>query len=182
MASAVAMFAFFRGLGQTLGIAIGGNIFQKYVEVHPLTMCARTVLTCISVLSSKLADQPEFSAKASELAKEATALVHWMQNEPPGQELDVMRTAFTESMRVVYIAMAAAALVATLASLWIKHHDINQALETEQGLTEAGAGARTEAKRRPSGELAMEEMDRALEAALGARRETSRSVAMYSGV
>lgn len=29
MGSAVAMFAFFRGLGQTLGIAIGGNIFQK---------------------------------------------------------------------------------------------------------------------------------------------------------
>jgi len=140
------------------------------------------MLTDLSVLSSKLADQPRFSDQASELAKEATALVQWMQNESPGQELNVMRTAFTESMRVVYIAMAAAALVATLASLWIKHHDINQALETEQGLTEAGSAMRAEERKRPSGELAMEEMDRALEAALGARRETSRSVAMYSGV
>jgi len=25
------MFSFSRGLGQTLGIALGGNIFQKYV-------------------------------------------------------------------------------------------------------------------------------------------------------
>ena len=32
MATGVAMFAFFRGLGQTLGISIGGTIFQKYVQ------------------------------------------------------------------------------------------------------------------------------------------------------
>ena len=32
LASAVAMFSFFRGLGQTLGVAISGNIFQKYVR------------------------------------------------------------------------------------------------------------------------------------------------------
>jgi len=29
LAAAVSMFSFFRGLGQTIGIAIGGNIFQK---------------------------------------------------------------------------------------------------------------------------------------------------------
>jgi hypothetical protein len=29
LAFAVSMFSFFRGLGQTLGIAIGGNIFQR---------------------------------------------------------------------------------------------------------------------------------------------------------
>lgn len=97
---------------------------------------ANQQLTICSVLSVKLAKQPEFADKATELAKEATALVHWMQSEPPSEALDVMRTSFTESLRVVYIAMAGIALVATIASFWTRHHDLDQALETEQGLSE----------------------------------------------
>lgn len=97
------------------------------------------VLTNASVLASKLSQQPAFADKAAELAKEATALVHWLQNEPPSESKDAMRTAFTDSLRIVYIAMASIALIATVANLWIKHHDLNQALETEQGLTEKPA-------------------------------------------
>lgn len=63
-----------------------------------------------------------------------------MQNEPPSPELDAMRKAFTESLRVVYIAMAAIALVATVASFWTKHYDLDQRLETEQGLQEGKRG------------------------------------------
>ena len=70
--------------------------------------------------------------------------MHWMQNEPPSPELDAMRKAFTESLRVVYIAMAAIALVATVASLWTKHYDLDQKLETEQGLQEGKRGSSDE--------------------------------------
>lgn len=111
------MFAFFRTLGQTLGIAIGGNIFQN-------------------ALTSRLAKQPLFAADAAWLAKDATAVVQWLRTAEEGDAKEAMRTAFTDSMRVVYIVMACFALVATATSLCVKHYDLDRALETEQYLVE----------------------------------------------
>ncbi|KAK5129856.1 hypothetical protein LTR08_002764 [Meristemomyces frigidus] len=115
LAFAVAMFSFFRGLGQTLGIAIGGTIFQN-------------------ALASRLSKQPLFAARAHELAKDATALVEWMKSAPESESRQVMRAAYTDSLRMVYIALAAVAFVATVASLFIQHYGIDQAMETDQGL------------------------------------------------
>ncbi|KAK4546813.1 hypothetical protein LTR36_001545 [Oleoguttula mirabilis] len=114
LAFSVAMFSFFRGLGQTLGIAIGGTIFQNE-------------------LASKLSQQPLFASRAQELARDATSLVAWMRNAPEGEARQVMRTAYTESLRTVYIALACVTFVATVSSLFIRHYDIDQAMETEQG-------------------------------------------------
>lgn len=47
-----------------------------------------------------------------------------------------MRTAYTESLRTVYIALAAIAFIATASSLFIRHYDIDQALETEHGMVD----------------------------------------------
>lgn len=47
-----------------------------------------------------------------------------------------MRTAYTESLRTVYIALAVIAFIATVASLFIEHYGIDQALETEQYLVD----------------------------------------------
>ncbi|KAK5113590.1 hypothetical protein LTR85_010819 [Meristemomyces frigidus] len=115
LAFSVAMFSFFRGLGQTLGIAIGGTIFQNE-------------------LASKLSQQPLFADRAQELAKDATSLVSWMRSAPEGEARQVMRTAYTESLQTVYIALACLALAATAVSLFIRHYDIDQAMETDQGL------------------------------------------------
>ncbi|KAI7232206.1 putative MFS transporter [Hortaea werneckii] len=125
MATGVAMFAFFRGLGQTLGISIGGSIFQNE-------------------LSSKLAKQPLFADRAHELAKDATGLVEWMKNAPDGEPLKVMRAAYTDSLRTVYIAIAAVSFVATILSIFIKHYDLNKPLETDQYLVENAEGSGTQ--------------------------------------
>lgn len=45
-----------------------------------------------------------------------------------------MRTAYTESLRTVYIALACLAFAATVSSLFIGQYGIDQAMETEQGL------------------------------------------------
>ncbi|KAK3072219.1 hypothetical protein LTR53_007211 [Teratosphaeriaceae sp. CCFEE 6253] len=121
LGTSVAMFAFFRGLGQTMGIAIGGNIFQN-------------------ALTAKLKQQPLFAANAEALAKDATGVVQWLQHEPNGEARTVMRTAFTDSIRIVYIVIAGFALVATVASAFVKHYDMDRALETEQSLVEAEQG------------------------------------------
>ncbi|KAI6818475.1 putative MFS transporter [Hortaea werneckii] len=122
MATGVAMFAFFRGLGQTLGISIGGTIFQNE-------------------LSSKLSKQPIFADRAHELAKDATGLVEWMKNAPDGEPLKVMRAAYTDSLRTVYIAIAAVSFVAMVLSIFIKHYDLDKPLETDQYLVENAEGS-----------------------------------------
>lgn len=57
-----------------------------------------------------------------------------MKNSPESEARLVMRTAFTESMRTVYIVMAAVSALATVASFWIQHYDLNQEQHTEQAL------------------------------------------------
>jgi hypothetical protein len=90
-----------------------------------------------SALSSRLAKQPLFADRADELARDATAIVEWLQNAPAGEAKTVMRTAFTDSIRIVYAMTAALAVVATLISLFVKHYDLDRALESEQTLLEA---------------------------------------------
>lgn len=108
------MFSFFRTFGQAIGVAIGGVIFQNQ-------------------LSKKLSAYPQFASQASELAKDAAALVQIIKHTPPGEDKFILRTTYTDSIRTIYITMCALAGVALVLSLWIKHYDLNRALETEQG-------------------------------------------------
>ncbi|KAK4551854.1 hypothetical protein LTR86_010850 [Recurvomyces mirabilis] len=113
LASAVAMFSFSRALGQTLGVAISGNVFQN-------------------ALSSRLAKEPLFADRAQELAKHATDIVQWLQTAQAGDEKAIMRQAFTDSIRVVYIGIAALAVVATFLSICIQHYNLDRPMDTEQ--------------------------------------------------
>jgi len=115
LAFAVAAFSFFRAFGQALGVAIGGVIFQNS-------------------LSHKLQAYPAFAAQASELAKDAAALVQIITATPDGPDKLVLRTVYADSLKTVYIVMCALAGVALFLSFLIKSYDLNRALETEQGL------------------------------------------------
>jgi MFS family permease len=115
MAFAVAMFVFFRSFGQALGVAIGGVIFQNQ-------------------MIKKLQAYPAYASRASELAKDAAALVEIIKNTAAGQGKLQLMTAYTDSLRTVYIVMAALAGLCLFASLFIKGYDLNVGLETDQGL------------------------------------------------
>ncbi|KAJ9615246.1 hypothetical protein H2200_001320 [Cladophialophora chaetospira] len=115
MAFAVAMFVFFRSFGQALGVAIGGVIFQNQMV-------------------AKLQAYPAYAARAGELAKDAAALVEIIKQTPEGVRKLELMTAYTDSLRTVYIVMCALAGVCLVASLAIKGYDLNVGLETEQGL------------------------------------------------
>jgi hypothetical protein len=117
MAWTVAMFTFFRTFGQALGVAIGGVIFQNE-------------------MARKLRRYPEYTARAAELAKDAAALVEVIKDTPAGPGKDALRTAYTDSIRTVYIVLTALAGLALCSTLWVKSYDINVALETEHGLVE----------------------------------------------
>jgi Fungal trichothecene efflux pump (TRI12) len=117
MAFAVAMFTFFRSFGQALGVAIGGVIFQNQ-------------------MIKKLQAYPHYAAQASELAKDAAALVEIIKKTPAAIDKLDLRTAYTDSIRTVYIVLTALASVALVTCFFIKAYDINVALETDQGLIE----------------------------------------------
>ncbi len=117
MAFTVAMFTFFRSFGQALGVAIGGVIFQNEMV-------------------SNLKEYPLYASRASELAKDAAALVQTIRHTPAGRDKQDLQTAYTDSLRTVYIFLCALAGVALLSTFLIKAYDINVALETQQGLVE----------------------------------------------
>jgi MFS family permease len=114
MGFAVAMFSFFRTFGQAIGVAIGGVIFQNQME-------------------KKLRAYPQFASRANELAKDAAALVQIIKETPDGQDKLDLRTAYIDSVRVIFIVLCALAGVALVSSFFIKSYDLNRALETEQG-------------------------------------------------
>jgi MFS family permease len=115
MAFAVSMFVFFRSFGQALGVAIGGVIFQNQMVKN-------------------LQKYPQFVSRASELAKDAAALVEIIKETPAGQGKLELRTAYTDSLRTVYIFLTALAGVSLFVTIFIKSYDLNVGLETEQGL------------------------------------------------
>ncbi|KIW22734.1 uncharacterized protein PV07_11000 [Cladophialophora immunda] len=115
MAFAVAMFVFFRSFGQALGVAIGGVIFQNQMVTN-------------------LQKYPAYAPRASELAKDAAALVEIIKTTPAGAGKLALRTAYTDSLRTVYIVLTALAGFSLVASLFVKAYDLNVGLETEQGL------------------------------------------------
>lgn len=111
---AAALFSFFRAFGQAVGVAIGGAIFQNEMRRN-LQQTAR------------------FADQASALAKDAAALVQIIHDANTDDQA-VLKKAYADSLRTIYIVMCAFAGVCFFLSLTIKKYDINIGLETEQGL------------------------------------------------
>ena len=121
LAFAVAMFSFFRAFGQSIGVAIGGTIFQNEMK-------------------RKLMAYPMLAPKATEYSQDAAALVQIiksmrLQPEMAGQVRDLCQ-AYADSLKTVWLVMCALSAVAGLSSLLIKGLDVNAPLVTEQGFKE----------------------------------------------
>jgi hypothetical protein len=52
----------------------------------------------------------------------------------------VLKHAFANSIKIVWVVMCGLAGLALLATVFIKRYDLNQALATEQGFVDAGKG------------------------------------------
>lgn len=123
VAFAAAMFSFFRALGQGLGVAIGGAIFQNEMRRN-------------------LQDSPHFASQAGDLARDAAALVQIIGGAS-GEDQHVLKGAYTDSLRTIYVVMTAFAGVCLALSVFIQKYDINVGLETEQGLMAEKRGVRS---------------------------------------
>ncbi|KAJ4346292.1 hypothetical protein N0V95_005502 [Ascochyta clinopodiicola] len=113
-AYAANMFSFFRAFGQTLGVAIGGVIFQNQMR-------------------NKMLTYPLLADLASEYSKDAAGLVEILRAMPSGQMKDQLKESYTDALRYIWIVMLAFSVLAFIGSWFIKAYDMNAALETEHG-------------------------------------------------
>ncbi|KAK8118867.1 uncharacterized protein PG998_003493 [Apiospora kogelbergensis] len=115
---AAAMYAFMRTLGMSIGVAVGGTVFQNF-------------------MTAKLDDLglPE------SIAKNAEAFVAELDGMPPASPTRLGAVqAYIHGFRGVFWIMTAMACVGFLASLLIQHHSMDRILESRFVL-DGGDGA-----------------------------------------
>ena len=121
---AAAMYIFMRSLGQGIGVAVGGVVFQSQFAVE-------------------LRKYPDLARNATALAQDASGLVQVIKAMPEGV---VGRTsvvnAYADALKVVWVVMAGLAFVAFVLSLGTKGLSLNAEMETEQALKEKGNNQR----------------------------------------
>lgn len=115
VAIAAALFTFFRGCGETVGVAIGGVIFQNRIAVE-------------------LEQFPDLAAVASQYSLDAVAIVKTISSLPPNL-LQVLhaKVGFGAALQVVWAVMCGLASIALIATCFVKGYALDQALKTEQG-------------------------------------------------
>jgi hypothetical protein len=113
-AYAANMFSFLRAFGQTLGVAIGGVIFQNQMRKKMLTY-------------------PLLAASANEYSKDAAGLVEIIKAMPAGLMKDQLKESYTDALKYIWIVMLAFSAIALIGSWFVRAYDMNGALETERG-------------------------------------------------
>ncbi|KAI1951051.1 hypothetical protein LOZ12_002058 [Ophidiomyces ophidiicola] len=117
MAVAAAMFSFFRAFGQAIGVAIGGVIFQNQMYKNLLRY-------------------PEFESLAGPFSKDAAGLVQIVRSMPAGPAKENLKTAYTDSLRIVYAVCTVIIGIAGLMSVMTRSYDLNKAIDSVQTIRE----------------------------------------------
>lgn len=122
---AAAMYIFMRSLGQGVGVAVGGVVFQSQFAVE-------------------LRKYPDLARNATALAQDASGLVQVIKAMPEGAaERTAVVNAYADALKVVWAVMAGLAFVALVLSFGTKGLSLNAEMETEQALKEQGNNQRS---------------------------------------
>ena len=113
---AAAVYVFMRSLGQGIGVAVGGVVFQSQLRV-------------------KLEAYPDIGRNATAVAQDASGLVQIIKALPEGAtERNELVNAYADALKVVWAVMAGLAFVALLLSLLTKGLTLDARMESEQAL------------------------------------------------
>lgn len=113
LAAAVSMYSFFRSVGQTLGVAVGGVILQNQLVV-------------------KISAYTHLKAMASEYSKDAVALAQILKAMPLGQDRTDLTQAYADALKVVWAVMCGVGGCGFIASLFIKHYPLDRFVPVAQ--------------------------------------------------
>ncbi len=122
---AAATYIFMRSLGQGVGVAVGGVVFQSQFAVN-------------------LRRYPDLAGNATALAQDASGLVQVIKAVPEGAaERVAIVSAYADALKVVWAVMAGLAFVALVLSFGTEGLSLNAEMETEQALKERGDNQRS---------------------------------------
>ena len=113
-AFAVSMYTFVRSFGQAIGVAIGGVIFQNQMK-------------------KKLLTYPLLASQADQYSQDAAGLVRILKTLPDDLAKLQLRTAYADSLKVIWAVLAGLSAAAFILSLFIEEIPLDRALETEHG-------------------------------------------------
>ncbi|PQE13797.1 MFS multidrug transporter protein [Rutstroemia sp. NJR-2017a BVV2] len=115
VAIAAGLFTFFRALGQTVGVAVGGVIFQNRMQAN-------------------LSTYPNLANLSGKYSLDAVALItHINTLSSDASETLQLKTAFANSIRVIWAVMCGFAGLGLIVTAGVEGYDLNQVLVTEQG-------------------------------------------------
>ncbi|KAJ5631074.1 uncharacterized protein N7484_011174 [Penicillium longicatenatum] len=118
---AVTMTAFFRVLGQSVGVAVGGVVFQNRIL-------------------EKFGNHPELGAEVLKYAQDASSLVEYIKALPVGSAARVLiQSLYAQSLTTVWAVMCGVAGVGLFSSLFVKKYTLNQSFSSKQGVRKDGA-------------------------------------------
>ncbi|KAH8899443.1 major facilitator superfamily transporter [Thozetella sp. PMI_491] len=117
---ASAFFSFLRGLGQALGVALSGVVFQN-------------------VFRQKLSELPAFASVADQFSRDATIVVSIIAEMGDSPEKTALVQAYSDSLRMIWVMMIACCAVAMLLGFTVKGYSLNQEHVTEQRLVDRAA-------------------------------------------
>ena len=121
MAFAISLFVFARAIGQCLGVAICGVIFQNQMQ-------------------KKLQTIPELASVAVEYSRDASSLVQTIKFLPEGQRKTDLIQAYTDALKIVWAVMCALSATATIGSIFMRRKSLDRAHNTAQGLQDDKLG------------------------------------------
>jgi hypothetical protein len=111
---AAAFYSFARTFGQSVGVALGGVIFQNQIK-------------------QKLLSYPLLAPMAAEYSKDATALVTIIKHMADGLERTQLIRAYSDSLNMIWVVMCVLSGVGLFASLWTRAYSLTQEHKTKQG-------------------------------------------------
>jgi hypothetical protein len=115
MTFAVGMFIFARSLGQCLGVAICGVIFQNQMYKN-------------------LQSYPDLVANATDYSRDASSLVLTIYTMDAGTEKENLIQAYADSLKIVWGVMCALSGVAMIGSFFVRKVSLDRELNAEQAL------------------------------------------------
>ncbi|CAG8380655.1 unnamed protein product [Penicillium salamii] len=127
LAIAVAMSTFFRGFGQSIGVAIGGVIFQNRMK-------------------SNLLEYAELRAHADKYSGEAASAVQMIRAMADGPMKDHLREAYADSLKVVWAFCCGICGLIFVISLFTKSYSLNRVMTTQKGQDDETRGLRNESR------------------------------------
>ena len=109
LAPAVSMWSFFRTVGQTLGVAVGGVILQNQMKHN-------------------IATYPSISSNAAAYSHDAAALAAALRDMAPSLLRANLRSAYADSLKVIWVTMCGLSALGFAIGLVVKDYPLDRFL------------------------------------------------------